>query len=74
MVDPRKVWSFVLIAMMTSEGKIARFITPSVLLGNDVLDVEAEEKVVVLVHAAILTPISGTLPHQTAGCFIHQGV
>ena len=47
-------------------------IGPAMLFCDDVFDVEGEKRIVVLMHPAIFTTITGASPNQTSSCGVHQ--
>jgi hypothetical protein len=47
-VDPRQVGPFVEVAVLAGQGQIGEIVGATVLPGNDVLDLEAKERVSLL--------------------------
>jgi hypothetical protein len=59
------------VAVGTGEREVVFPVTAPVLLRGDVLDVVAEERLVALLHPAVLTAIAGALPDQASGGCVH---
>jgi hypothetical protein len=68
------VRSFVKIASKTTQRQIASHRLTAVLFGDDVIDSETVERVIVLMDVAILAPIHGAFAHQLAKHLIHGPV
>src|SRR5581483_1007005 len=54
-------------------GKVLRAVAAAVLPGDDMVDVEAEERLVLLAEAAVLAALARPLADQPARRGIHQG-
>lgn len=66
-IDTGQVRSFMEVAINTGQGKIVGFIRATVLLGDDVLDVQDSQRRVVLLQLAILAAMTCTLPDECLG-------
>jgi hypothetical protein len=71
-VHAGKIWSLVKVAVMTGKREVRELVTTSMLLCDDVLDMEAEERVGCLGEAAVLTLVVRASPNCFAGAGIHQ--
>ncbi len=65
-VDAGQVWPLAQVILVTGEGEIGRGIGAAMLAGDDVLDVEGEEGVVVLVKSAEFAAPLGAPADQLA--------
>lgn len=63
-IDAREVWAFVQIAMVTSQSEVCQIIAAAVLAGDNMLDVEREEGIIVLMKSAILAVVGGSIPDE----------
>lgn len=59
-----KVWAFVKVAVMAGEREIGFNRTPTVLLGNDVLNMQPEDRVALLGDVAVFASVLRSFNHQ----------
>lgn len=59
------------IALMATPGEVGWSIPSTMLLCDDMFDVEGKQRIIVLVHPAILTAIAGPAPDQSANGGAH---
>lgn len=57
---------------MAREREVFGIIAAPVLPGDDVFDMESVERLIVLMDAAILAPLSGPVPHKVSQRVIHR--
>ena len=71
----RQVWSFVQVAPVAGHAEIGLMVRTTMLPSNDVLDVEREERLIVLMASTILAPVIGTLSNKSTSGSIngHRG-
>lgn len=67
----RDIAAFSEIAPMAGQAAIGFVATPTVLAGDDVLDVERDEWQLVLVQAAVFAPIARSLANETTKGGVH---
>jgi hypothetical protein len=60
-IDPGQIGAFVLVIVMAGQGQVFRVIGPAVLPGNDMLHVQAVERLVVLMDPAVFTSMPSPL-------------
>ena len=65
-----QIGAFGEITVLAAQGEVGGVIVPAVLLGNDVLDVEREE-VIVLMHQTVFAPVVCPRPDQPARGGVH---
>ena len=73
-VEPREVRTLVSVASLAREAKIDRVVAAPVFLGDDVLEVEGDERLSRLREAAIFAPVESPLPDTAPGGGIHQAL
>ncbi len=72
-IDAGHVRAFAQIILMAGISKIIQEIAATMLPGNDVLNVEGEERIVVLMEPAIFAaPPSAAANQRAGGCFDHE--
>jgi hypothetical protein len=64
--------ALVQVVVVTGKCQVAQGITPPVLLGDDVFDVEDGQRVVSLVEAAVFTAVVRSPPDVFLGSCIHH--
>ena len=68
----RDVWAFVKIAPVAGERKVRLVVASPVLPGDDVFDVERNEREFILVAPTILAPVASTSSHVSSECSIDR--
>ena len=68
----RQVCSFVQIAPVACHTEFGLMVRTTMLPGNDVFDMERQERLIVLMKAAVFTPVPGTLSDKSASGSINS--
>lgn len=72
-IDAREVRSLMQAAVIAGEGEVRGVVATAVLPGNDVLDVESDERRGRLRHAAVFASVTGPPTDQSADGRVHYG-
>lgn len=71
-IDACQVRPLVEVVLVTGQGQIAWRIRTTMLTGNDVFDVEGEERVIVLMELAVFAALPRALPDQFSRGSVHH--
>lgn len=71
-VDAGQVRSLVQVVLVTGKGQVAWRIRTSVLTGDDVFDVECEERIIALMELAVFATLPRAPSDQVPRCCIHH--
>jgi hypothetical protein len=71
-IDAREIGPLVCVIVMAGQGKVFRIIGPTVLLGNDMLYVQAVKWLVILMDPAVLAPMACPTPDKLTSPGIHH--
>jgi hypothetical protein len=71
-IDAGQIRSLVLVVVVAGQRQVVRIVAATVLLGNDMLDVQAVERLVVLMNQAVFATVVCPVPDQVARPCIHH--
>ena len=71
-INACQVRSLVEVVLVTGQGQITWRIRTSVLTGDDVFDVEGEERIIVLMELAVFAALLRALPDQISRRCVHH--